>query len=192
MADEAALAAAIAIIKGLARASTSPHKCSPPIAPTSNRTKIPENEGDAREVLELELGLLAQRIHTLEHTAIWTVNPAIPDTPDGDTAVMKPPFNDADNALQQSRGNTPRIPITSTASSSIEPTLDYDLLEGCSLEAQSKILHLQSSKVTGVNSELPGQEQEPPSTTLGFQSGARTSSQIRTQNVRPPCLHQSH
>jgi osomolarity two-component system, sensor histidine kinase NIK1 len=176
MADEAAFAAAIAIVKGLARASTSPHKCSPPIKPFPNRQKIAGNDGDAKEVLEIELGLLAQRIHTLEHNAIRTVNPAMPDTPD-DTAVTKPPFSDADNALQQSYRHTPHIPITGTTSSSIESTLDNDLLKGCGIEAQSfqahrntqlKTIDLRTSKMAGASSAFPGkEEQQQPAGELG-------------------------
>jgi hypothetical protein len=122
MANEAFLAAVTAIIKGLARVSTSSYESSPPIIPTLNRRKIAGNDGDAEEVLELELGLLAQRIHILEHTATWAVKPAMPDTP-GDTAITKPPFSDEDSALKQPRGHTPRIPLTGTASPT-EPTLD--------------------------------------------------------------------
>jgi osomolarity two-component system sensor histidine kinase NIK1 len=164
MADEAFLAAVIATIKGLARVSISSCESSPPIIPTLNRRKIAGNDGDAEEVLELELGLLAQRIHILEHTAACAVNPAMPDTP-GDTAVAKPPFSDADGALQQPRRDTPRIPLTGTTS----PTLDDNLLKGCGMEAQSFRVHtdtqwrtvdLRSGNVAGANSALPGQEEQ--------------------------------
>ncbi|KAL5313358.1 hypothetical protein ACEPPN_019091 [Leptodophora sp. 'Broadleaf-Isolate-01'] len=164
MADEAFLAAVTATIKGLARVSISSCESSPPIIPTLNRRKIAGNDGDAEEVLELELGLLAQRIHILEHTAACAVNPAMSDTP-GDTAVGKPPFSDAHGALQQPRRDTPRIPLTGTAS----PTLDDNLLKGCGMEAQSFRVHtdtqwrtggLRSGNVAGANSALPGQEEE--------------------------------
>ncbi|KAH6700628.1 two-component histidine kinase [Leptodontidium sp. MPI-SDFR-AT-0119] len=172
MADEAFLAAVAATIKGLARVSISSCESSPPIIPTLNRRKIAGNDGDAEEVLELELGLLAQRIHILEHTAACAVNPAMPDTP-GDTAVKKPPFSDADGALQQTRRDTPRIPLTGTTS----PTLDDNLLKGCGIEAQSFRVHtdtqwrtvdLRSGNVAGANSALPGQEEQgQPASELG-------------------------
>ena len=69
MADEDFLAAVTATIKGLARVSISSCESSPPVIPTLNRRKIAGNDGNAEEVLEHELGLLAQRIHILEHIA---------------------------------------------------------------------------------------------------------------------------
>jgi osomolarity two-component system sensor histidine kinase NIK1 len=168
--DEAFLAAVTTIIRGLARVSTSSYESSPPIIPTLNRRKIAGNDGDAEEVLELELGLLAQRVHILEHTATCAVNPAMPDTP-GDTAVTKPPFSDEDSALQQPGRRTPRIPLTST-SSSTEPTLGDDLLKGCGMEAQSlradrstqlKMVDTRSGKMAGANSApLRQEEQQQP------------------------------
>ncbi|CZR62469.1 related to nik-1 protein (Os-1p protein) [Phialocephala subalpina] len=74
MADEAVLTAVTAVIRSLATGSTS-RGCSPLVIPTWGRQKIAGNDSDAKEVLEIELGLLAQRIYTLEHTANWAVNP---------------------------------------------------------------------------------------------------------------------
>ncbi|KAH9203303.1 hypothetical protein DL95DRAFT_504866, partial [Leptodontidium sp. 2 PMI_412] len=168
MADEADLAAVTAIIKGLARASTSSREFSPPIKPTWKRQKIPGNDSDAKDVLELELGLLVQRIRTLELSATCAVHPVMPDTP-GETAALKPPFSDADNGWRRPLRQTPRIPPTSTTSSSIGRALDDDPLTGCGMEARSsqahrdtqlKILVLQSDEMAGANSELPKQEQQ--------------------------------
>ena len=177
MADEAFLAAVTATSKGLARLSTSSYESSPPIIPTSSRRRIAGNDGDPEEVLELELGLLAQRIHILEHNAAWAVNLAMPDTP-GDAAITKPPFSDENSALQQPRGHTRRIPLSGTTSPT-EPALDDDLLKGCGMEAQSfragrgtqlRTVETRSGEIAGANSALPGQEE--PQQPAGEPGGA--------------------
>jgi len=133
MADEAVLTAVTAVIRSLATGSTSSRKYSL-VIPTCERQKIAGNDSDAKEVLEIELGLLAQRIYRLEHAASWAVNPVMPATPN-DTAVTKPPFSDADKTLPQSHKHTPCILITCTTSPLVESTLDDDLLNDCGKEA---------------------------------------------------------
>ena len=168
MADEAFLAAVTAIIKGLARESASSPESSPSTIPTSNGPKIIGIDGGTKAAFELELGRLEQRIHMLQHTAMWAVNPAMPDIT-GDATVTKPLFR-ADNALQQPCRHVPPIPHIGTTSS-IEPTLDDGLLEGCSIEAQSfqaytstqlKTVVTRSGKIANPNSALPGQEEQQP------------------------------
>ncbi|PVH74531.1 hypothetical protein DL98DRAFT_537324 [Cadophora sp. DSE1049] len=96
MADEADLATVTAIIKGLARASTLSREFLPLIKLTWKRQKILGNDSDAKDVLELELGLLVQRIRTLKLSTTCAVYPAMLDTL-GETAALKPPFSDTDN-----------------------------------------------------------------------------------------------
>lgn len=167
MADQSALVAAAAIVKGLAGDAN---------AALANRNagikavELPGSSTPEKNALERELGALVARIHALEAKAYSNgIATNFPDTPNettdsvfGDDSVSSPPVPARDAAVAKPKPITiSRNGSTSAAENGASPRLSEEALEGLREHVvdQSKLLDSQKQELAGVKAQLLEQEQ---------------------------------
>lgn len=163
MADQSALVAAAAIVKGLAGDASTP---TPNRAGERKSVELPGSATPEKIALERELAALAARIHSLEAKAYSSgIATNFPDTPNettdsvfGDDAVSSSSVTSREAAATKSK------PITISrngAAADIPPRLSDEALEGLREHVvdQSKLLDSQKQELAGVKAQLLEQEQ---------------------------------
>lgn len=175
MADQSALVATAAIVRGLAgdANAASTHR-----APGGKPIELPGKETPEKIALERELAALAARIHALETKAYSSgIATYFPDTPNettdsvfGDDSASSPsgPGRDAAAKPKPTSTSTSTSNSTSTsrngagaATEETAPRLSDEALEGLREHVvdQSKLLDSQKQELAGVKAQLLEQEQ---------------------------------
>lgn len=165
MADQSALVAAAAIVRGLAGDANAA------LAHRPGGTKpieLPGKETPEKIALERELAALAARIHTLESKAYSSgIATNFPDTPNettdsvfGDDTVSSPSGRGRDAAAKPKPTSISRNG-GGTAPEDAAPSLSDEALEGLREHVvdQSKLLDSQKQELAGVKAQLLEQEQ---------------------------------
>lgn len=166
MADEAALAAAAAMVKSMAADAKQPA-----VVPVGGDQAfhLPGPNSPAKEALERELAALASRVQRLEARASISHAPVFPDTPNETVELM---FGDESSSPTSNNGkphmrSTKMTPVpvyrgTGTDERPIKTLvpLTDEALEGLRehIDDQSKLLDNQRQELTNVNAQLVEQK----------------------------------
>lgn len=173
MADQSALVAAAAILRGLAaesNASIPVHRA----GGTNKSIELPGPETPARLQLEMELAALVHRVHHLETRANSTGTTAFPDTPNETTDSVFGDEASSPSGPGRDASKTPRqVTVTRNGGGgggggggavdqlTAGLPLTDEALEGLRehVDDQSKLLDSQRQELAGVKAQLLQQEQ---------------------------------
>lgn len=168
MADQSALVAAAAIVRGLAadsNASVTIHRPGGADKPI----ELPGPETPAKLQLERELAALVQRVHHLETRANSTGITAFPDTPNETTdSVFGDEASSPSGSGREATKSSRQVPVTRNGAGhgavdqlTAGVPLTDEALEGLRehVDDQSKLLDSQRQELAGVKAQLLQQEQ---------------------------------
>lgn len=171
MADQSALVAAAAIIRGLAADSNAPVTINRTTGGTDKSIELPGPETPAKLQLERELAALVHRVHHLETRANSTGITAFPDTPNETTdSVFGDEASSPSGPGRDVSKSSRQAPVTRNGGGSGAAAVEQltaglpltdEALEGLRehVDDQSKLLDSQRQELAGVKAQLLQQEQ---------------------------------